>query len=368
MTEQTDINISSIQNINESNANNSQSSNTTNFIDVKENENELRKRIYDDNNSSVIWSEFDLIKINKETNERIFITLQEIYNNPRQETNRMTHSDDFNKLIKNKNFIFKLKCRTCSSEYTFYPASKTSTIAIQHIKERHPEKFKYKDHVCKRPYSKITTSDKFINKGHILLSCFMITQLLSYHTLKNEYLSLFVDHLQNERIKYIVPSEDSMKEKIVPEMSKKVKEKIKEEIKSTKGICASLDGWTSKTDGSQFLSFTITYEKENKLVTRTLKLSQEFKSHKSFHIKEFIENVIEEYSLNDFIPFPLCTDNAPDVLASVRIAGLEEVGCICHRYELIIEEALENNELMKKLINKCEAISVKIKRSEEWKR
>ena len=67
MTEQTDINISSIQNINESNSNNSQSSNTTNFIDVKENENELRKRIYDDNNSSVIWSEFDLIKINKET-------------------------------------------------------------------------------------------------------------------------------------------------------------------------------------------------------------------------------------------------------------------------------------------------------------
>ena len=94
-------------------------------------------------------------------------------------------------------------------------------------------------------------------------------------------------------------------------MVEKVKEQIKEELKQCSGICGSLDGWTSKTDGSQFLSFTITYLKGNELVTRVLKLSDEFKSHKGIHIKEFIQDVINEFNLQRFSPFPLCTDNAP---------------------------------------------------------
>ena len=116
------------------------------------------------------------------------------------------------------------------------------------------------------------------------------------------------------------------------------------------------------------LSFTVHYILNNQLKSRVLKLSNSFSSHSSIHIKEFIEDVIREYDLSSFGSFPCVTDNAADVIHGVELAGLAPVGCICHRYQLAIQDALEESELFKRLVNKCQGIAVKIRRSGKLQR
>ena len=161
----------------------------------------------------------------------------------------------------------------------------------------------------------------------------------------------------------MLPSKDTITQTIIPKLVERTKDLIKEEIKSSKGICGTLDSWSTKYTNIQFLSFTIHFFDGKEIKSRVLRLSNDFESHKSIHIKDFILSVIDEYNLTPFVPFPLITDNAPDVLHAVNLAGLISVGCACHRLELIIQEVLDQCDLYKTLVNKCQHIAVKFRQS-----
>ena len=201
--------LSSIHQIDENSTNNYQSNNTSIVIDPEEEEKDLRKRIIKNVNTSIIWREYQLYEVKNALEHNRKIELREIFNKQRNGTNKMTFTEEFNKLIESKDTKFILKCVHCGDEFTFYKSSKTSSTAITHIKEKHGEKYKICQHQVKRPYSKINIDDKYIQKGHILLVSIILTQQLPYHIAVNEFFIDSVEHLQNQNAKYSVAKEFS---------------------------------------------------------------------------------------------------------------------------------------------------------------
>ena len=134
-------------------------------------------------------------------------------------------------------------------------------------------------------------------------------------------------------------------------------------MNSVYSISSTLDGWSKSPNSDSFLSFTLHYLLGNEIKGRVIKLSNDSKSHTSFDISLFINSVIEEFQLQRFMPFVLLTDNAANVMKAVKDCNLIAIGDPCHRYDLVIESVLDTCDVFKKLVEKCQRIAVKTKRS-----
>ena len=187
------------------------------------------------------------------------------------------------------------------------------------MENNHPELLSMKTPPSKRPYGSVTKADDFTKRANVLLASLIVTSKESYNFVSNDYLQLFVNHIQSSDVKYIVPSRDSFSQKIIPEMANNVIKQIKEELKSVEGISCTLDYWSKTIDSDSFLSFTIHYLFQNEIKSRVIRLSNEKESHSAENISLFINTVIEDFSLGRFMPFVVVTDNAPNVVKAVKI-------------------------------------------------
>ena len=97
--------------------------------------------------------------------------------------------------------------------------------------------------------------------------------------------------------------------------------------------------------------------------SRVIKLSNEVKTHYSDNIETFLKSVIEEYSLQRFVLFIVVSDHAPNMIKSVKDCGLISIGCSCHKFELIMKSLLDKCDVFKKIVEKCNRISIMIKRN-----
>ena len=248
---------------------------------------EIRKRLSEDVNSSVIWTEFN---IREKNNQETSWPITDVWNFPHKGKKRMTHTTKYSEMI-SSDIEMELVCIHCRQAFPFYKNG-SSPLAKEHIEKEHPEFLPLKTPPKKRNYSDISSTNSFNKTANILLASFIVTGKYSFNTLSNEFLQQYSDHLQSSNDKYIVPSRDSMVNKIIPTMTNTVISTIKEELKSVHSICATLDGWSRKIDSDSFLSFTIHYLLNGELKRRVLKLSDDCKCHDSDAISAFIRGVI----------------------------------------------------------------------------
>ena len=321
-------------------------------------ETEVRKRLSENENSSCLWTEFTLFE---RANENDPWKLSDIWCFPHPGTKRMAHTEKYNDMIKSEKQMM-LKCNHCGETFPFYKNGSSPT-AQEHLQEKHPAFYPFKTPQAKRPHGKIANADQFTTKANVLLGAAITTGKQSYNSASNCFLQEFVDHIQSPETNYKVPSPDSFSQKIIPQMTEKVKQKIKEELNLVEMICCTVDGWSKTSDSDSFLSFTIHYFLNGKMKGRVLKLSDRVDSKSSEVVTKFINEVIEEFSLQRFVPFVVVTDNNAAVLKGVRDCGLIDIGCPCHRYELAVGDALSECDVFNRIVEKCKRISVKFKRS-----
>ena len=207
----TDISISSIQK-------------DKSMIDLTtdEIESQVRKRLSEDVNSSYIWSNFQLYEKDNENNEW---NLSDIWCLPHPGEKRMAHREKYKQLIV-KNVEMVLKCKHCGETFQYYKNG-SSPSAKQHMENNHPELLSMKTPPSKRPYGSVTKADDFTKRANVLLASLIVTSKESYNFVSNDYLQLFVNHIQSSDIKYIVPNRDSFSQKIIPEMANNVIKQIK---------------------------------------------------------------------------------------------------------------------------------------------
>ena len=321
-------------------------------------ETEVRKRLSENENASCLWTEFTLFERDNDNGEW---TLSDIWCFPHPGTKRMAHTEKYKEMIKGDKQMM-LKCNHCQECFPFYKNG-SSPAAQEHLQNKHPSHYPFKKPQAKRPYGKVSSADEFTTKANVLLAAVMTSGKQSYNTASNSFLQDLLDHFQSSDTNYIIPSSDSFTQKIIPQMTQKVKEKIKEELNAVEMICATVDGWSKTIDSDSFLSFTIHYFHDGKIKGRVLKLSDRVDAKSADAVSKFINEVIEEYSLQRFVPFVVVTDNNAAVLKGVRDCGLIDIGCPCHRYELAVGDALDECEVFKRIVEKCKRISVMFKRS-----
>ena len=302
--------------------------------------------------------------------------ISEIFNFPHEMCTKLTFKSSFKEKLEEKNKCI-MKCKHCSIEYPFYKSSHSNKKAIDHITFDHPDYAKLKVPAKKRTPAKVSTNDKFINEANILMASTIVSGKLPFTIVQNTEFRQFVHKLQNmerdddgkeDNDKYKLPGRESFSNTIIPGMAEKVKELIKQELKTVETITATIDGWSQTLDSPSFLSFTIHYVKNGVFKNRVIKLSDEYQTHESLYITEFIKEVIKEYELEKFGSFPICTDNASAMLKAVEDAGMILIGDPCHRFSLAMEYCFEKSDIYNKLVRKTEMISVRIKRSKEWRK
>ena len=110
---------------------------TTTEIPSQDKEQEIRKRVSDDLQISVIWSEYDFY-IEKQNGERTKVNITEIFKYPHEMTGRLYIQQDFKEKL-NGSDKYILKCHHCEEEFSYYPSSSSNKKAIDHITDRHHE-------------------------------------------------------------------------------------------------------------------------------------------------------------------------------------------------------------------------------------
>ena len=336
----------------------------TNVITINDEEDEIekRKRTYLDKNSSTCWYYLDMIEKVDNVEVKTW-DIGEVFNEKRYDKTRSNHTETFKNALKRKDNEFFLKCKECKKEFPYYKSSKSCPLGLNHITDYHPDLLQEKIPISKGPYTSTISSDPSINQYHVYLASAFISGKIPLNFLNNEFLKLLFSSLQGEKAHYVSPSDDTMRRVIIPKLVDLVKADVKKDLQSVTSVCATVDGWTQNYSGRKYVSFTLHYFTGKCIKTRILRLCDTLPSHTAFQISQFINEVIDEYDLHRFVPFPVITDNASDVLKAVELSGLIKVGCLCHRIELAIKDTLNSCDVYNNLVKKCQHISVKFRKS-----
>lgn len=167
----------------------------------------------------------------------------------------------------------------------------------------------------------------------------------------------FVNLLHILAPNYEIPSRKTFSKHLIPILYNKKRELLKESIDAHLDIGSfTSDLWTS-INGDSFISFTIhflndAFERLNYMLET---LSFEL-NHTAENISDKITKILSSWNIERQKVFSIAHDNAANVKAGVRATGFESVCCVNHTLQLIINDALEENDEIKALIKKISSV------------
>ena len=317
-----------------------------------------RLKIYSKN--SIVWCTGDLYEVKEENNIKINYKwdVERILQKPRDENKRCHFTSDFLEL-KSGQFFFK--CLICNKKFNYYLSSPSGSEFFKHIITEHQFIIPEYKKVEKGKYCNYSSNDDpMIYNAHILLTCSLISTHSSFNMVEDDFFKMFISTLNSQ---YTIPSRTTISEKIIPDMTKIIKNKILEEIRIIESICLSLDGWCCPYSHKKVYSTTAHYLVNGKMYSRILKLELFNEESTSSNISKFIKETIQEWEMDRFGEILILSDNAPEMKAGILESGNIFIGCCCHRHNLVVNYSVENSPIVKKLIDKCKKITTKFKTS-----
>lgn len=174
-------------------------------------------------------------------------------------------------------------------------------------------------------------------------------------------------HLVREELRSQLPTRNSIVEIIIPSLYKDGMEELKNDLQNLHGVCLTVDGWTSSDYRSSYIGMTVHYIKDNMLLSRVLELKEYNTGHTSENIKNMLLESIENWGLSKYAPFPIVTDNAPNVIKAVKDSGMWVVGCACHKLSLIFCDIVKQSQYFSDLLDKMKQISISFKCKMQYK-
>ena len=158
---------------------------------------------------------------------------------------------------------------------------------------------------------------------------------------------------------YKMPTRKTVSSTLLPQLYATIKERVKEEIKSTDSVCITTDGWSSRANES-YLSVTAHYL-DNKLELKSslLECFKYDEKHTANNLAEELHRVLQEWEIDRKI-VGVVTDNAPNIVAAVRLTGWKHIPCFAHTLNLIVQQGLQS---VKELLIKVKSIVEFFRRS-----
>ena len=323
----------------------------------------IQERLRKYPHNSIIWSYCDLyqtVEVDGVKGNHIW-QIEDILDNRKNDDKKCRYTNLFNDLREGK---FHLKCLLCKTTIPYHLSSKSCSEMFTHLITSHSEHFGNYKKIDKKEYCSYSKNDdEYINRTHFLLASMLISTHSSFNLIENDF---FVDFIKHINDKVILPSRNTLTEKIIPDMVSKIKEKIKNEISECESICLSIDGWSCNFNFQKFLSLTCHFLKGNQIISRVLKLQPYFESETSENLAVFIKDCVTEWNLERFGKLCILSDNANNIISAIEISGNERIGCCCHRFDLVIESTIKDLDIFEKLMKKCQRIAVKFKNSSKY--
>ncbi|KAL0872158.1 hypothetical protein ABMA27_004567 [Loxostege sticticalis] len=173
----------------------------------------------------------------------------------------------------------------------------------------------------------------------------------------------FQEYTRTLNPNYELPSRKILSEKMIPEQYSTARKATQEMLKAINYIALTTDLWTSDSSKS-YMTLTIHFINEDTFKSLTISTREVKDAHTSENLAREIKDVLEtEWNILDKI-ICVTTDNAANIKkAVVEILQKRHHSCAAHTLNLVAQDAIKDNELLNRLIEKCRGIVAYFRRS-----
>ncbi|KAI6650097.1 Zinc finger BED domain-containing protein 4-like [Oopsacas minuta] len=175
------------------------------------------------------------------------------------------------------------------------------------------------------------------NRGNYLAE-WICDSLLPYTTVENERFDVFISHLNH---KFDVPSEKVLRQRIIPDIYRRVQFNIMELLHNNLGdFCsAPTDIWTSKSQHA-FISFTLHFiNKKGERKAVVLRCFPYDTSHTADSIAKTLRMIIFDWKLEGKLHLIL-RDNVLNMVNAMVINNQDNADCFLHIIHLVVMNSI----------------------------
>nr|CAI5830783.1 unnamed protein product [Callosobruchus analis] len=139
---------------------------------------------------------------------------------------------------------------------------------------------------------------------------------------------------------YSLPSRKTISGSLIPQIMNTTKEIVSQKIGRAAAICLTTDGWTSINNDS-FIAITAHYidVAETMMQSNLLTCLNYTDRHTASNLASLLQDVVKEWNLENQI-CAVVTDNAANVVSSIRMCNYRHIGCFAHTINLIVQAGL----------------------------
>lgn len=161
---------------------------------------------------------------------------------------------------------------------------------------------------------------------------------------------------------YSMPSRKTISESLIPKMFNDLHLKIEKKIMEAEALCLTTDAWTSINNES-FIAITAHYiDKDFILRTYLLDCFKYTENHTSENLKSMLLAKTQEWQISNKIT-AVVTDNAANVVKSVKLCKWRHLGCFAHSINLVVQNSLGIVSEISEILKKVKSIVEYFKRS-----
>lgn len=162
--------------------------------------------------------------------------------------------------------------------------------------------------------------------------------------------------------RYKLPSRKVLSEVVLPEVYKSLSSELKGMLNFVENLSITTDMWSSDSNRS-FLTVTAHFISDFQIYSSVLSTQEIITDHSGSNISEAINNILDKWETNEKV-VTVVTDNAANMKKAV-INDLKKPHhpCVAHTLNLLVQDAIKDNEELNKLLTKCRAIITYFKQS-----
>ena len=155
---------------------------------------------------------------------------------------------------------------------------------------------------------------------------------------------------------YVLPTEKTLRTKLIPNIYKEVMDEVQKKLDKTKHCSITTDGWTSMA-ADKYNAFTVHYIdwEVGELQSKILECCNFEKRCTSENLANEITRVSKKYKIEEKISLAVA-DNAPDIQKGLELAEITKLGCFAHRFNLGAKYGIDNTEEIQDIKSKLSKI------------
>jgi hypothetical protein len=164
--------------------------------------------------------------------------------------------------------------------------------------------------------------------------------------------------------RYQLKSEKYFRTTLMPATYDKVSGHVRELLLDADWVSFTTDGWTNPTNSCSLLSFTghfVHKDTRRKVILSAMVLEQD---HTGAYLSSKLNEAVSTWNLSGKIHMGI-RDNASNMVSAMRIANIDDFGCMAHTLQLVLHDALFTQTSVENVIKKSRKIVTHFKHSEQ---